>query len=263
MSTVRIINRLASLGNRALKPLGVRIRRLPDPAGLEFHLRKLLAVLDIDVVFDVGGHWGEYGTLLRKLGFRGRIVSFEPVSQTFAQLRQAAAADPDWRLFQVGLSNVGGSTVMHVPAERTDLASLLPVSSYGTERYGGEIETANRENVKLDRLDSVFNEATAGLKDCRALLKLDTQGHDMPVLEGGRSVLRHFEAIQVELAVKPLYQGVPTLATSVTSIQELGFELTGIFPLGRDAVDGLRLVELDCVFRRSPELTRRAMGKVL
>src|SRR5271166_2750310 len=41
-------------------------------------LRQILMQLGISVVFDVGAHVGGYGSRLRALGYRGRIISFEP-----------------------------------------------------------------------------------------------------------------------------------------------------------------------------------------
>ena len=43
----------------------------------------LLPFLAVDCVFDVGAHVGEYSTSLRRAGYSGDIVSFEPVSGSF------------------------------------------------------------------------------------------------------------------------------------------------------------------------------------
>jgi len=45
---------------------------------------------------------------------------------------------------------------------------------------------------------------------------------------------------------------VPSLAAALTELAGLGFELTGIFPVARD-LDGLRVMELDCVMCRRPQ----------
>lgn len=49
----------------------------------------------IDLVLDVGANRGQFATALRdELGYRGRIVSFEPLKDVFPLLQQAAAQDP-------------------------------------------------------------------------------------------------------------------------------------------------------------------------
>jgi len=43
------------------------------------HLQALFARLKIDCVIDVGAHLGQFGRLVRRLGYEGTIISFEPV----------------------------------------------------------------------------------------------------------------------------------------------------------------------------------------
>jgi hypothetical protein len=38
---------------------------------------------DVSVVIDVGGNTAQFGAFLRAGGYRGRIVSFEPIGQAF------------------------------------------------------------------------------------------------------------------------------------------------------------------------------------
>lgn len=58
------------------------------------HLRRLLPYPDVDCVFDVGANVGSYGQKLRKrAGFKGRIISFEPIPWVADQLRQKAQQD--------------------------------------------------------------------------------------------------------------------------------------------------------------------------
>jgi len=56
-------------------------------------------------------------------------------------------------------------------------------------------------------------------------------------------------ALQLEVPVKHVYDGMPPLPQTLDRLAELGFEPTGMFPVTRDR-DLLRVVEFDCVLRR-------------
>src|SRR6266550_7310171 len=88
-------------------------RHQPGGVSVESHLSDLLPRMAIDCVIDVGGHWGEYGTLLRDAGYRGPIVSFEPASANIARLRSAAAQDDRWQVRQEALGREAGELVLN------------------------------------------------------------------------------------------------------------------------------------------------------
>src|SRR5579864_4151395 len=76
-----------------------------DQPSLASHLGQLLRLFEVNCLIDVGANAGQYGAMLRKAGYQGRIASFEPVSDTFAELARQAAADPDWRTFKYALGS--------------------------------------------------------------------------------------------------------------------------------------------------------------
>ena len=67
------------------------------------HVAALLELNRVNCVFDVGANTGQYGKGLRRFGYAGRIVSFEPVSDTFAKLHKSAETDPDWHVYNFAL----------------------------------------------------------------------------------------------------------------------------------------------------------------
>ena len=57
------------------------IHRRKSPT-LEAHLGLILRQRAIDLVIDVGANAGQFGAGLRRIGYQGRILSFEPVAST-------------------------------------------------------------------------------------------------------------------------------------------------------------------------------------
>jgi len=59
-------------------------------------MERLLASYGVDCVFDVGANTGQYAEGLRNLGYKGRIISFEPLSAAHALLIENSRDDPEW-----------------------------------------------------------------------------------------------------------------------------------------------------------------------
>jgi FkbM family methyltransferase len=233
----RARNRLA----RALEARGLLVQAWPPYYTPEHHLKQLLDELDVDRVIDVGAHIGEYGLLLRRLGYRREIVSFEPTRESYGLLENRASADPSWSTQRLALGGESGTRVLNVwPA--SVMNSLLPVSEYGKTNYG--LGAGGQETVEVRRLDEV---ATATE---RTLLKIDTQGTALDVLRGGAGLLSTLAALQVELSAVAAYEDVPSLEESLSTIRGLGFELSGIFRASYDFESSLRLGDVDCFFVR-------------
>jgi hypothetical protein len=60
----------------------------------------------------------------------------------------------------------------------------------------------------------------------------------------------HAQIVEVRPLAEVFDDGMPPLPRALECLTELGFELTGMFPVTRDR-DLLGVVELDCVLRRA------------
>jgi len=229
--------------------VGCQIGRLPSVELLGTHLRELFGQLEINCVLDVGAHVGQYGRFLRNIGYTGRIVSFEPVLANFAQLEQLRATDPNWTALRMALGNREGTMPINV-ANVTQFSSFLSPSRYSLDEFAGYSDVERTEVVDIARLDRVFPSLISGLAAPRVFLKLDTQGYDINVLDGAGDCLSAVAALQSELSVKPLYEGMTDYLHAMSYLNGKGFEATGVFPVVRDK--HLRIMEFDCVMVASP-----------
>src|SRR5947209_5385885 len=68
-------------------------------------LRRFLISHRINVVLDVGANEGQFAAKLRRLGFGGRIVSFEPDPRVYPGLVERHRHDPAWRSYPIALGD--------------------------------------------------------------------------------------------------------------------------------------------------------------
>jgi FkbM family methyltransferase len=215
------------------------------------HLRDVVRRYRVDCVLDVGANRGQYVRLLRRAGYRGRVLSFEPVPEIFAELAAAAADDDQWDVHQVALGREDGELEMHVVPGT--LSSLLPPSAFGSARYQ-RFASATSMQVPVRRLDEFLPEALGtDLASARLMLKLDTQGFDLEAFAGADAVLDRVVVLQSEVALLTIYEHMPRMQEALQVYEAAGFEVTGLYPVSREARTG-RVLEYDCVMVRADSL---------
>jgi len=215
------------------------------------HLKRHLSAARIDLALDVGANEGDFAVGLRRIGYRGRIASFEPIPEVAARLAERAKGDPSWSVHQFALGDVEGNEILHVGAVST-FASLHTPSDFGSRQFKTAIQSAREIQVQIRRLENVLagelGDAAAG----RLFLKLDTQGFDINVFRGLGAFERRVALLQAELTFQPLYDHVPEFRESCEFFRSRGFGPTGFFPVCEDPASG-SLVEVDCLMVRQGE----------
>jgi len=196
---------------------------VPEPTLLrvqEFiQMKRLLDELAINVVIDVGANRGQTAMLLRGLGFRGYIYSFEPQSHVFAILERTLRKDPKWKGFQVALGEASTSLELYVHPESDEMSSLLrfehPQGTY-------------QETVQVIRLDSLFSSLVESIPLPRVFLKIDTEGYDLAVFRGAANFLPNIFALQVELFVHSAHVQAPHYLDALKEYEQAGFNLVNL-----------------------------------
>jgi FkbM family methyltransferase len=202
--------------------------------------------LKIDLVLDVGANVGQYALELRRWGYRGRIVSFEPLSSPFLALRERADRDDRWDAVRVGLGERSETLQMHVAANKAASSSILPMLRLHRD-VAPQAAYVAVEDVEVRRLDDLLG---AHRQDARSiLLKIDVQGYEAAVIRGAAMTLREAAAVHLEMSLMPLYEGAPLLAEVVGMLADHGFQLVGIEPGIADPRTG-HLVQADGIFIR-------------
>jgi FkbM family methyltransferase len=238
---------------RALRRLshkvGFDVRGWPPLDAFYGNLTRLFEVQGIDVVLDVGGNTGQYARNLRRAGYTGRIVSFEPASATHAALHAAAEGDPDWTVAPaMALGDHDGEITLNL-FNRSDMNSLHGLSDAAKEIFP-KLDPIGTEMVAMRRLDAVL--ADFVMPGETPFLKLDTQGAERAILDGAVGVLARFPAIQAEMSLVALYAGGGPFEDVVDFLRGHGFRMEMTAPVTFSQALG-RQVEIDAVFVRRPD----------
>lgn len=219
------------------------VRFRPDAHPLA-RRRRLLERAGIDAVLDVGANIGQFASQLRNdLGWRGRIVSFEPLSSAFATLAARAAADGLWSAHHYALGDADGSAQIGV-AGRSYSSSLLPMLPAHLDA-APESAYVGSETITTRRLDSVIDAVCA--PPARLYLKVDVQGFERQVLAGAERTLPRVRILQLEMSLVPLYAGAAMFGELHALLEARGLVLFALEP-GFTRRDSGRMLQLDGLY---------------
>jgi FkbM family methyltransferase len=205
----------------------------------------ILARPDVDLVIDVGAHAGEYGSSLREQGYRGPIVSFEPVRSQFERLSAAAAGDAAWECRNRAAGSQAETATINVSGNDGFSSSLLAMKE-AHERAVGDSRYARSEEIQVVCLDEELAELDRSRR--HAYLKVDTQGFEHEVVKGGAAVLAGCRAVELELSLTPLYEGQLLAGEMIELMREHGFKPTHLEPEFVDPASG-ELLQLNGLFQ--------------
>ncbi len=237
--------RAREFAHAALRRFGVDLVRYH---GVNLTARRRIEELTargLRLVLDVGANAGFFGDAVRRQGYTGRIVSFEPLAEAFAELEQRVQDDPLWEARRLALSDRDGEADLQV-AGNSWSSSLLPMEARHVASAPASA-IVRSERVPLARLDTIWDEVRRD--DGAAYLKLDVQGAELDVLRGAERALRDAEVVEAELSVVELYAGQPLLHDVVAFLEPHGFALVQLEPEFTDPQTGA-ILQLNGIFVR-------------
>lgn len=205
--------------------------------------QRLLLNENISLVLDVGANIGQYATELRSIGYKGKIFSFEPVSESFNKLKKASKNDPNWQVFNFSLGDFEGETEINI-SKNSVSSSILNNLPQLTESAPDAV-FVNKETIKVKTIDQVFKEFNIANENI--YLKIDTQGFESKVIAGAEKSISKIKALQIEMSIVPTYQGAITFEEMTNLLKSKGFEIFSIESGYFDSNSG-KLLEIDGVF---------------
>lgn len=182
--------------------------------------------------FDIGANVGETA-LQYAAAFRGAaIYSFEPDHETFKRLSGAVAHLSNVRLFNTAIgSRVGKATLFR---NVYDGANSLLQTATNAEKYVFDakyLEPIGTDSIDVMTLDDFCEQHHIKEID---LLKMDTQGYELEVLEGAKRTLGSIPVplIYTEVNFVQYYESQPLFQDVYSYLYDLGYRLVGLYESG-------------------------------
>jgi FkbM family methyltransferase len=175
---------------------------------------------DLRTVFDVGANRGQFSLYSLARFPSARIFAFEPIPDAALHLEKLFENENQVQVMPFALGNSEGEVDMHLSAKE-DSSSLLPVGERQITLFPGTDEVGT-VRAQVRRLDNVLAERNF---EAPALLKVDVQGFELPVLQGAEQSLRLFDQVLVEASFTELYEGQALFPEVARYIEERGFRL--------------------------------------
>ena len=191
------------------------------------------------VIFDIGAHHGQSVKYLEGIFNSPVIYSFEPDPDSFSVLAENTSKDN--RIFNFAFSNANGeSCFFQNKISHTNGLYEVNVDSRDSIRAQNKNieykkEVNNKIYVKTRTLDNFFEEHDIKFVD---LMKIDTQGAEELVLEGGYSSLDKINAIILEVSFFDYYLHKTSFKDIEKYLLPAGFELFSILETSNNPLNG-------------------------
>ena len=226
--------------------IGFEIHRINVKTNKSSQFYAALDFFNIDLIFDVGANTGQFAKEIRRTGFAGRIISFEPIPEAYAKLKRRAICDKFWTIHgRCALGSQKGKAIINV-SKNSVSSSILPIleASYSV---APETIYIAKAKVNIITLDSVSEKYLSNSNNY--FIKIDTQGFEWQVLNGAKKTLENAKGVLCELSLVSLYKGQKMWIHFIHRMEKEGFSLWQVQQVFLDPKNG-RTLQIDAIFFR-------------
>jgi FkbM family methyltransferase len=254
MKQGHFVSRGAQLVNRILAPLNLVLERRNryDDIQRKYIVRPSLIALalentDSPVVVDVGAFIGNTIQKIVDVSPKATVFAFEPQPQLAKLINERFRSNSQITVYPCGVGAAKGTLQMHI-SDQPETSSFLPVTEFG-RKSAPFAESNNLITADIISLDEWYAALPAPL-EIIDLIKIDTQGFERFVVEGGQQVLSRTRYLMVEAAFKPVYENQLPFDALIGLLRKIGYDLEAVAAGYWDRNNG-QLIEVDILLKRS------------
>lgn len=222
--------------------LGLDISRIPV---YEKHKFTWLKDFNINTILDIGANEGQFAIEISHFIPNVCIYSFEPLREVFEKLTaNSYKICGSFQSYNIALGNFNGVTKIY-RNKFSPSSSILKMANLHEEIFPFTKESLEEEIV-IRKLDDFIIEKNLQLID-NILIKLDVQGYEKEVINGGLKTFKKAKIAIIEVSFYELYKGQPLFEDIYDLLLDLEFKYKGSINPNFNSKTGLPLFA-DAIF---------------
>lgn len=204
---------------KLLNHIGISISKY-DLNNSEFRLKYFLTKRSVECVLDIGANVGQYGNYLREIGYKNKIISFEPIHEAYIELAENSKKDKFWTVYNLGLGSENKDVQINISKNSVSSSILKMKDSHmNAEPESKYIDT---QNIKIKTLEQFMT--SEKITEKKLFLKIDVQGYEHHVIQGIKN-FKNIEGFQIEMSLEKLYENQMIFEELYSLVKSKGFEL--------------------------------------
>jgi len=210
-------------------------------------LQTLLGLREIpfDTIIDVGANTGQFAKQISTFFPRAKLFCFEPLPEPFSALSSwADSQNGRVTALNLAIGAQDGEIEMFLHENHTPSSSLLSTTKF-TEDFYTFTKAQKKVLVRQTTLDAALSTSKVNPSQ-KILIKLDVQGYEDRVIQGGNETFSEAAACIVEVGLDTLYEGQAQFLQLQIMLDTLGYRYVG--NLNQTYGDDGHCMFLDAVF---------------
>ena len=166
-----------------------------------------------NTILDIGAHFGEFASLAKSFFPESRIVCIEANKDCEPFLQNSG--------FEYYISLLGNNHSKVVFFKNKEDMTSTGNSIYRELTPHYRDENIIKEQIVMNTLDSLFESKNKNYD----LIKIDTQGSEIDILQGGQSIVSNAKGILLEVSYRPYNKNAPLEHDVVNYMNSINFSL--------------------------------------
>lgn len=204
-------------------------------------IKKQKSNFDNAVIMDIGAFDGSTAIQFSKAFPEAKILAFEANPETFPIAQKNCASYKNISVLNFAVSDKKETLDFFVTNNGVSSSlNEINVSDKHTKDYNNELNIKTKLSVNAVPLDEYADLGKI------LLLKIDTQGHELKVIEGAKEILKKTEFVLVEMANHNVYKNGCQYFEVDEALRKNNFKLHNIIVSFR--TNGIAVSEYDAVY---------------